>query len=121
LAPTTTTTTTSAAGFIVSNPSGSGQIDAVTTTGGALFYTINTGSFPVTSGGTQVVAGLASLTASPIFVDISNYTSTSCLSLYINGVLNESQTVSASGTITFTNKTFTTSDSVLIEYNLGAC
>ena len=116
---TTTTTTTAAAGFIISNTTGSGQIDNVTTTGGASFYTINTGSFPVTNG--NQITGLGFLTASPIFVDISNFTSTSCLSLYINGVLNEAQTVSGNGTITFSNKTFTISDSVLIEYVLGVC
>jgi hypothetical protein len=116
---TTTTTTTAAAGFIISNTTGSGQIDNVTTTGGASFYTINTGSFPVTNG--NQITGVGFLTASPIFVDISNFTSTSCLSLYINNVLDEAQTVSANGTITFTNKTFTTSDSVLIEYVLGVC
>jgi hypothetical protein len=116
---TTTTTTTAAAGFIISNTTGSGQIDNVTTTGGASFYTINTGSFPVTNG--NQITGIGFLTASPIFVDISNFTSTSCLSLYINSVLNEAQTVSANGTITFTNKTFTVSDSVLIEYVLGVC
>jgi len=119
LTPTTTTTTTLAGGFIISNTTGSGQIDNVTTTGGAAFYTINTGSFPVTNG--NQITGLGFLTASPIFVEISNFTSTSCLSLYINGILNEAQTVSANGTITFLNKTFTISDAVLIEYVLGAC
>jgi hypothetical protein len=117
---TTTSTTAAVGGFTISNPSGSGQIDNVTTTGAALFYTINSGSFPVTTGGT-IVAGLASLTASPIFVDISNFVSTSCLSLYINGILNESQTVTANGTYTFNNKTFTTSDTVLLEYVSGSC
>jgi len=117
---TTTSTTAAVGGFTISNPSGSGQIDNVTTTGAALFYTINSGSFPVTTGGT-IVAGLASLTASPIFVDISNFVSTSCLSLYINGILNESQTVTANGTYTFTNKTFSTSDTVLLEYVSGSC
>jgi len=117
---TTTSTTAAVGGFTISNPSGSGQIDNVTTTGAALFYTINSGSFPVTTGGT-IVAGLASLTASPIFVDISNFVSTSCLSLYINGILNESQTVTANGTYTFNNKTFTTSDTVLLEYLIGVC
>ena len=119
LTPTTTTTTTLAGGFIISNTTGSGQIDNVTSTGGTAFYTINTGSFPVTNG--NQITGLGFLTASPIFVDISNFTSTSCLSLYINGILNEAQTVSANGTITFLNKTFTISDAVLIEYVLGSC
>ena len=116
---TTTTTTTAAAGFIIRNTTGSGQIDNVTSTGGTSFYTINTGSFPVTNG--NEITGIGFLTASPIFVDISSFTSTSCLSLYINGVLDESQSVSSNGTITFLNKTFTTSDAVLIEYVLGVC
>ena len=115
--PTTTTTTAAVGGFTISNPSGSGQIDNVYTTGGLLFYTINVGSFPVTTGGT-VVAGLATLTTEPIFVDISNFTSTSTLSLYYNGVLNEQISVTASGTYTFNNKTFTTSDTVLLEYTI---
>ena len=116
---TTTTTTTAAAGFIIRNTTGSGQIDNVTSTGGTSFYTINTGSFPVTNG--NEITGIGFLTASPIFVDITSFTSTSCLSLYINGVLDESQSVSSNGTITFLNKTFTTSDAVLIEYVLGVC
>ena len=117
---TTTTTTTMAAGFTMINATGSGQIDNVTTTGGLSFYVINVGSFPITTG-SQVVAGVASLTGEPVIIDISNYTSTSCLSLYINGVFNESQAVSASGTYTFSNKTFTTSDTVLLEYQSGVC
>ena len=117
LPPTTTTTTAAVGGFTISNPSGSGQIDNVYTTGFALFYTINSGSFPVTTG-SNIVAGLASLTASPMFVDISNYTSTSTLSLYYNGVLNEAISVTANGTYTFSNKTFTTSDTVLLEYTI---
>jgi len=113
---TTTTTTTAAVGsFTIDNPTGSGQIDNVYTTGGASFYTISSGSFPVTTGG-AIVAGLASLTASPIFVDISNFSSSSFLFLFINGVLNDSISVTANGTYTFNNKTFTTSDTVLIEY-----
>jgi hypothetical protein len=81
---------------------------------------INAGSFPVTTGG-SVVAGLASLTGDPVIVDISNYTLNSCLSLYINGIFNESITVTGSGTYTFTNKTFSTSDTVLLEYVSGSC
>jgi len=124
-APTTTSTTTTSTtaavgGFTISNPSGSGQIDNVTTTGGASFYVINSGSFPVTTGA-SVVAGLASLTGDPVIVDISSYTTNSCLSLYINGIFNESVTVTASGTYTFTNKTFSTSDTVLLEYVSGIC
>jgi len=119
---TTTTTTTAAAGFIIRNVNGSGQIDNVYTSGGAIFYTINTGSFPVTNG-TQIT-GLATLTSSPIFVDFSNWTSISCLSVYINGVLQNpgTTTISSSSTTWFVgNFTFTSSDSVLLEYNLGAC
>ena len=123
-APTTTTTTTTTTGapasFTVKNTSGTGQIDDVTTTGGAYFYFFNTGNFPITSG-QQADGGGASLTASPIFVDISNFTSTGCLSLYINSGLSESIAITASGTYTFTNKTFTSSDVVLIEYISGAC
>jgi len=115
---TTTSTTTAAVGsFTIDNPSGSGQIDNVYTTGGASFYTISSGSFPVTTGA-AIVAGLASLTASPIFVDISNFSSSSFLFLFINGVLNDSISVTANGTYTFNNKTFTTSDTILLEYTL---
>ncbi len=115
---TTTTTTTAAVGsFTIDNPTGSGQIDNVYTTGGGSFYTISSGSFPVTTGG-AIVAGLASLTASPIFVDISNFSSSSFLFLFINGVLNDSISVTANGTYTFNNKTFTTSDTVLLEYTV---
>jgi hypothetical protein len=104
----------------VKNTSGTGQIDDVTTTGGAYFYFFNTGNFPLTSG-QQADGGGASLTSAPIFVDISNFTSNGCLSLYINGGLNESIVINASGTYTFNLKTFTSSDVVLIEYISGAC
>jgi hypothetical protein len=118
---TTTTTTTAAAGFIVRNVNGSGQIDTVYTSGGAIFYTINTGSFPITNG--TEITGLATLTSSPIFVDISSFVSISCLSVYINGVLQNAgtTTITANGTWFLGNYTFTSSDSVLLEYNLGAC
>jgi hypothetical protein len=119
-APTTTTTTAGAGSFTVKNTSGSGQVDDVTTTGGAYFYFFNTGNFPLTSG-QQADGGGASLTGADVFVDISNFTSAGCLSLYINSVLSESIAITASGTYTFTNKTFTTSDVVLIEYISGAC
>jgi len=117
---TTTSTTTAAGSFTVKNTSGSGQIDDVTTTGGAYFYFLNTGTFPLTSG-QQVDGGGASLTSAPVIVTISNYSSTSCLSLYINGGLSGQLQVSGNGTYTFTNKTFTTSDIVLIEYVSGVC
>ena len=127
-APTTTSTSTStttttgapAGSFIVKNTSGSGQIDDVVTNGGVVFYFFISGAFPVTTG-QQADAGGASLTGADIFVDISNYSSTSCLSLYINGGLSGQLEVSANGTYTFTNKTFTTGDVVLIEYVSGIC
>jgi hypothetical protein len=118
--PTTTSTTTGVGSFIVRNTTGSGQIDDVTTTGGAYFYVFNTGFFPLTSG-QEGVGGGASLTGSPIFVTISNFSSTSCLSLYINGVLDEAISVTANGMYTFSNKTFTTGNTVLIEYKSGFC
>ena len=117
---TTTTTTGAPASFTVRNTSGTGQIDDVTTTGGAYFYFFNTGNFPLTTG-QQADGGGASLTSAPIFVDISSFTSNGCLSLYINSGLNESIVITASGTYTFNLKTFTSSDVVLIEYISGAC
>jgi hypothetical protein len=122
--PTTAAPTTAAPTgtgiFTVKNTSGSGQIDDVTTTGGAYFYFFNTGSFPLTPG-QEGVGGGAALTNSPVIVTISNYSSTSCLSLYINGSLNGQLEVSGNGTYTFTNKTFAASDTVLIEYVSGIC
>ena len=118
---TTTTTTEAPAGsFTIKNTSGSGQIDDVVTNGGLVFYFFNTGAFPITIG-QQADAGGASLSGADIFVDISNYSSTSCLSLYINGGLSGQLQVSGNGTYTFTNKTFTTTDTVLIEYVSGIC
>jgi hypothetical protein len=125
-APTTTSTTTTtttaapAGSFTVKNTSGSGQIDDVVGFGGVYFYLFDTGFFPITTG-QQAAGGGASITASDIFVDISNFISGGCLSLYINGGLSESIVITASGTYTFTNKTFTSSDVVLIEYISGAC
>jgi hypothetical protein len=117
---TTTTTTGAPASFTVKNTSGTGQIDDVVGFGGVYFYFFDTGNFPLTTG-QQAVGGGASLTASDIFVDISNFTSAGCLSLYINSSLSESIVITANGTYTFTNKTFTSSDVVLIEYISGAC
>jgi hypothetical protein len=117
---TSTTTAAPAGSFIVKNTSGSGQIDDVVTTGGAYFYFFISGAFPIATG-QQADAGGASLTGADIFVDISNYSSTSCLSLYINGGLSGQLEVSGNGTYTFTNKTFTTADTVLIEYVSGIC
>jgi hypothetical protein len=120
-APTTTTTTTAGAGsFTVKNTSGSGLISDVYGPGGIYFYVTTAGSFPISTG-QQVDAGGASLTGSDVIVEISNFTSTGCLSLYINGGLSQSIVIIASGTVTFTNKTFTSSDVVLIEYISGAC
>jgi hypothetical protein len=119
-APTTTTTTGAPASFTVRNTTGSGQIDDVVGFGGVYFYFFDTGFFPITTGN-QATGGGASITGSDIFVDISNYFSTSCLSLYINGGLSQSIQITANGTYTFIDKTFTSSDVVLIEYVSGTC
>jgi hypothetical protein len=119
-APTTTTTTGAPASFTVKNTSGSGVISDVYGPGGIYFYITTAGSFPI-SNGQQVDATGASRTGDDIIVEISSYSSTSCLSLYINGGLSQSIAIIASGTVTFTNKTFTSSDVVLIEYISGAC
>ena len=123
-APTTTAPTTaaptSAGTFTVRNTTGSGQIDNITTTGGASFFFFNTGNFPIATG-QQADGGGAALTSSPIFISISNNTGQSCLSLYINGVLNEQFNISMNGDYGFFNKTFTTGDVVLIQYASGDC
>ena len=122
-AATTTTTTTTAAPsgtFTVKNTSGSGVISDVYGPGGIYFYVTTAGSFPISTG-QQVDAGGASRTGDDIIVEISSYSSTSCLSLYINGGLSGQLEVSGNGTYTFTNKTFTSSDDVLIEYVSGFC
>lgn len=118
--PTTTTTTTTAGGFIIKNTSGSGLINDVYGPGGIYFYILTAGSFPIANG-QQVDGGNASRTGENIIVEISSFSSVSCLSLYINGILNEQIQVNASTTYTFTNKTFTISDNVLIEYVSGVC
>jgi hypothetical protein len=119
---TTTTTTTAAPGgsFTVKNTSGSGLISDVYGPGGIYFYVTTAGSFPISTG-QQVDAGGASLTGSDVIVEISSFVSTSCLSLYINGGLSGQLQVDATGQHTFTNKTFTTTDTVLIEYVSGIC
>jgi hypothetical protein len=116
------TTTTAAPGeqFTIQNAASSGQITDITTNSGAYFYFVNTGSFPITAG--QVVgAGGASLTASSIFVEISSYSSSGCLYLFINGGFDSSLGISGAGTYEFPNKTFTTSDTVLITFVDGTC
>jgi hypothetical protein len=119
-ASTPTSTPPAAGSFTIKNVDGSGQINDVTTTGGASFYFVTSGSFPVTFGN-QVDAGGASLTSAPVIVDIFGFSSTSCLVLYINGLFNDSITVTGDGTYTFSNKTFSTSDIVLIEYDSFSC
>jgi hypothetical protein len=118
--PASTPTSAAAGSFTIKNTSGSGQIDNVTTSGGVYFYFTSSGSFPV-SIGQQIDAGGASLTSAPIFVDISSFSSSSCLVLYINSVVDDSITVTGNGTYTFSNKTFTTSDVVLIDYDSSSC
>jgi hypothetical protein len=118
---TTTTTTIAPAGtFTIKNTSGSGLISDVYGPGGIYFYVTTAGSFPISTG-QQVDAGGASLTGSDVIVEISSFVSTSCLSLYINGGLSGQVQVDATGQHTFTNKTFTSSDVVLIEYVSGVC
>jgi hypothetical protein len=116
----TTTTAAPAGTFTVKNTSGSGVISDVYGPGGIYFYITTAGSFPI-SNGQQVDATGASRTGDDIIVEISSYSSTSCLSLYINGGLSGQLQVDANGTYTFTNKTFTSSDVVLIEYVSGVC
>jgi hypothetical protein len=118
--PTPTPTPSIAGTFTIENMTGSGQIDDITTTGGAYFYFVDSGSFPVPNG-QQIDASGASLTNQPIFIDISNVTGQSCLSLYINNVLNDQFQISMNGEYSFFNKTFTTSDVVLIQYTSGDC
>jgi hypothetical protein len=121
---TTTTTTTAAPGgsFTVKNTSGSGEISNVSGDGGVQFYFLAAGSYPLIAG-QQIDGGGASRTNDNIFVDITNFLGigTSCLSLYINGGLNGQLQVTANGTYQFGNKTFTSSDVVLIEYVSGTC
>ena len=118
-APTTTTAAPSGT-FTIKNTSGSGLIGDVYGPGGIYFYVTTAGSFPISTG-QQVDAGGASLTGSDVIVEISSFVSTSCLSLYINGGLSGQLQVDATGQHTFTNKTFTSSDVVLIEYVSGTC
>ena len=120
---TSTTSTTTSAGigsFTIKNTASNGQIDDVTTTGGAYFYFFDTGAFPITTG-QQAVAGGASLTSAPIFVDISNVSSATCMSLYINGSLSQTQYIDLAGTYTFSNETFTSSDVVILEFGAFDC
>ena len=125
-APTTTTaapTTTTAAPagtFTVKNTSGPGEIADVVGTGGSYFYFFNTGNFPLTSG-QQADGGGASVTSSDIFVDIASTSAAGCLTLYINTAPSGQLQSTGTGTYTFTNKTFTSSDVVLIEYVDGTC
>jgi hypothetical protein len=118
-APTTTTAAPSGT-FTIKNTSGSGLISDVYGPGGIYFYVTTAGSFPISTG-QQVDAGGASLTGSDVIVEISSFVSTSCLSLYINGGLSGQLQVDATGQHTFTNKTFTSTDVVLIEYVSGTC
>jgi hypothetical protein len=118
-APTTTTAAPSGT-FTIKNTSGSGLISDVYGFGGIYFYVTTAGTFPIATG-EQVDAQGASLTGSDVIVEISNFSSTSCLSLYVNSGLIGQLEVSGNGTYTFTNKTFTSSDDVLIEYVSGFC
>lgn len=119
--PTVTPTATPSTGsFTVKNTTGSGLINDVYGPGGIYFYVIAGGSFPI-SNGQQVDGTGASRTGDNIIVEISNFSSTSCLSLYINGGLSGQLQVSGNGTYTFTNQTFTSTDTVLIEYVSGVC
>ena len=116
----TTTTAAPAGTFTVKNTSGPGEIADVVGTGGSYFYFFNTGNFPLTSG-QQADGGGASVTSSDIFVDIASTSAAGCLTLYINTAPSGQLQSTGTGTYTFTNKTFTSSDVVLIEYVDGTC
>jgi len=125
-APTTTTTTstTTTAGpggsFTVMNTASSGQIVDVNTTGGFYFYFFTSGAFPINTG-QQADAGGASITNGPIYVELSGVSTTQCMTLTINSIEIETLYVGSSGTYTFSNVTFTSSDVVVIEYGTTSC
>jgi hypothetical protein len=102
------------------NTASSGQIVDVNTTGGAYFYFFTSGAFPITTG-QQADAGGASITNGPIYVELSGVSTTQCMSLTINSIEIQTLYAASSGTYTFSNVTFTSSDVVVIEYGTMSC
>jgi hypothetical protein len=119
---TTTTTTTAAPGgsFTVTNTASDGQIEDVNTTGGAYFYFFDIGAFPITIG-QNASGGGATITNGPIYVELSGVTTAKCMTLTVNSIDIETLYVGGSGTYTFSNVTFTSSDVVVIEYGTLSC
>jgi len=118
--PTTTTTTTTGGIFTVTNTASDGQIEDVNTTSGAYFYFFNSGAFPITIG-QNASGGGATITNGPIYVELSGVTTAKCMTLAVNSIDIETLYVGGSGTYTFSNVTFTSSDVVVIEYGTFSC
>lgn len=96
--------------ILINNFSPLGVIDAV-----SLFFTITGGSYPITSGGD--ITGVHSGTSTAISVLISGSLSGNTLSLYKNGVLQETKTpINSSGTQTFAPVTFSSMDDIGISF-----
>jgi len=119
---TSTSTTTAAPGgsFTVTNTASDGQIEDVNTTSGAYFYFFNSGFFPITIG-QNASGGGATITNGPIYVELSGVTTAKCMTLTVNSIDIETLYVAGSGTYTFSNVTFTSSDVVVIEYGTLSC
>jgi hypothetical protein len=119
---TSTTTTTAAPGgsFTITNTASNGQIVDVTTTSGAYFYFFNSGAFPISTG-QSASGGGATITNGPIYVEMTGVTTAVCMTLTVNSIEIETLYVGGSGTYTFSNVTFTSSDVVVIEYGTLSC
>lgn len=119
---TSTTTTTAAPGgsFTMTNTASNGQIVDVTTTAGAYFYFFNSGAFPI-GPGQNASGGGATITNGPIYVEMTGVTTAVCMTLTVNSIEIETLYVGGSGTYTFSNVTFTSSDVVVIEYGTLSC
>jgi hypothetical protein len=92
----------------------------VTTTSGAYFYFFNSGAFPISTG-QSASGGGATITNGPIYVEMTGVTTAVCMTLTVNSIDIETLYVGGSGTYTFSNVTFTSSDVVVIEYGTLSC
>ena len=105
--------------FFATNSGGSGSIADVDDGSGGYFYTVDVGSYPLTTG--QQLEGTHGSYTGVIRVNISSNASASCLILYINNVIVETIGVPSSGFYTFSSVTISSSDLVEVEYILGSC
>jgi hypothetical protein len=117
----TPSTSTPLSFFVENNGGGAFNISAISAVQDLTnFYEIDSGTFPVSNGGT-INGKLKYNVTGPVKVTVASYSSTSGLTLYKNGILQQCLTVTGNGDYIFTAVSFNkTTDSMTIKVE-SAC